>query len=256
MNLNKKMRKLNDNLSSSSRSNSNKKIMIKTLNFDKLPKNFNSSNYNANAFLNMTKSKTHRSNNTHLPSSSSKIHSKPCLIKPISSRNKNTITLNLIPKTSNHISNSVNHHTMKQIRPISRNKIHTNLFSNGLYASYNNSSATYKSYKNSYKNYYNHNASLNNVNSFTKISISKSSSRNKNFSNTSTYSMMVNSKDSINITFNSLGKSGKKLYFGNNNSILKNSVGGGKVFNTTVKYNSMSFNKLGGKFKRKHLLKK
>ena len=257
MNLNKKMKKFNENLSSSSRSNSNKKIMIKTLNFDKLPRNFNSSNYNANAFLNVTKSKTHRTNNTHLPSSSSKIHSKPCLIKPISTRNKNTITLNLIPKNTNHYSNSVQHHTMKQIRPISRNKIHTNLFTNGLYASYNNSSATYKSYKNSYKNYYNHNASLNNLNSFTKISISKSSSRNKNVSNTSTYSMNVNSKDSsINITFNSLGKSGKKLYFGNNNSILKNSVGGGKVYNTTVKYNSMSFNKLGARFKRKSLLKK
>ena len=162
MNLNKKMKKFNDNLSSSSRTNSNKKIMIKTLNFDKLPKNFNSTNYNANTFLNVTKSKTHRSNNNHLPSSSSKIHSKPCLIKPISTRNKNTITLNIVPKATNHISNSVHHHTMKQIRPISRNKIQThhnninhNLFSNGLYASYNNSSATYKSYKNSY----NHNAS-------------------------------------------------------------------------------------------------
>ena len=259
MNLNKKMKKFNDNLSSSSRTNSNKKIMIKTLNFDKLPKHFNSTNYNANTFLNVTKSKTHRTNNNHLPSSSSKIHSKPCLIKPISSRNniKNTITLNIIPKTTNHISNSVNHHTMKQIRPISRNnKIHNtnnyNLFSNGLYASYNNSSATYKSNKNAY----NHNASLNNLNSFTKISISKSSSRNKNFSNTSTYSAMINSKDSINITFNNIAKSGKKLYFGNNNSILKNSVNGGNVFNTTVKYNSMSFNKLGGRFKRKSLLKK
>ena len=145
---------------------------------------------------------------------------------------------------------------MKQIRPISRNKIHNHLFSNGLYASYNNSSATYKSYKNSYKNYYNHNASLNNVNSFTKISISKSSSRNKNFSNTSTYSMMVNSKDSINITFNNFAKNGKKLYFGNNNSILKNYVGGGKVFNTTVKYNSMSFNKMGGRLKEKVYFKK
>ena len=159
MNLNKKMRKLNDNLSSSSRSNSNKKIMIKTLNFDKLPRNFNSSNYNANTFLNVTKSKTHRTNNTHLPSSSSKIHSKPCLIKPISTRNKNTITLNLILKNTNHYSN------------ISRNKIHTNLFPNGIYASYNNSSVTYKSYKNLYKNYYNHNASLNNLISFSKISI-------------------------------------------------------------------------------------
>ena len=259
MNLNKKMKKFNDNLSSSSRTNSNKKIMIKTLNFDKLPKNFNSTNYNANTFLNVTKSKTHRSNNNHLPSSSSKIHSKPCLIKPISTRNKNTITLNLVPKVSNHISNSVHHHTMKQIRPISRNKIQTNhnnnkhnLFSNGLYASYNNSSATYKSYKNTF----NHNASsLNNLNSFTKISISKSSSRNKNFTNTSNYSIIVNSRDSINITFNSLGKKGKKLYFGNN-SILKNSINGGNIINTTVKYNSMSFNKLGGRFKRKSLLKK
>ncbi len=259
MNLNKKMKKFNDNLSSSSRTNSNKKIMIKTLNFDKLPKNFNSTNYNANTFLNVTKSKTHRSNNNHLPSSSSKIHSKPCLIKPISTRNKNTITLNIVPKATNHISNSVHHHTMKQIRPISRNKIQThhnninhNLFSNGLYASYNNSSATYKSYKNSY----NHNASsLNNLNSFTKISISKSSSRNKNFTNTSNYSIIVNSKDSINITFNSLGKKGKKLYFGNN-SILKNSINGGNIINTTVKYNSMSFNKFGGRFKRKSLLKK
>ena len=89
MNLNKKMKKFNDNLSSSSRTNSNKKIMIKTLNFDKLPKHFNSTNYNANTFLNVTKSKTHRTNNNHLPSSSSKIHSKPCLIKPISSRNNN-----------------------------------------------------------------------------------------------------------------------------------------------------------------------
>ena len=139
---------------------------------------------------------------------------------------------------------------MKQIRPISRNKIHNHLFSNGLYASYNNSSSTYK---NSYNN---NNASLNNLNSFTKISISKISSRNKNFSNASTYSVMVNSKDSINITFNNFAKSGKKLYFGNNNSILKNYVGGGKVFNTTVKYNSMSFNKMGGRFKRKSLLQK
>ena len=224
--------------------------MIKVLNFDKLPKNFNTSNYNANTFLNVTKSKTHRLNNNHLPSSSSKIHSKPCLIKPISTRNKNTITLNIIPKTISHISNSVQHHTMKQIRPISRNKIHNHLFSNGLYASYNNSSSTYK---NSYNN---NNASLNNLNSFTKISISKISSRNKNFSNASTYSVMVNSKDSINITFNNFAKSGKKLYFGNNNSILKNYVGGGKVFNTTVKYNSMSFNKMGGRLKEKVYFKK
>ena len=97
---------------------------------------------------------------------------------------------------------------------------------------------------------------MNNLNSFSKISISKISSRNKNFSNASTYSVMVNSKDSINITFNNFAKSGKKLYFGNNNSILKNYVGGGKVFNTTVKYNSMSFNKMGGRFKRKSLLQK
>ncbi len=82
------MKKSIENLSSSTRTNSNKKLMIKTLNFDKLPKNFNTSNYNANTFLNVTKSKTHRLNNNHLPSSSSKIHSKPCLIKPISTRNK------------------------------------------------------------------------------------------------------------------------------------------------------------------------
>ena len=52
------MKKSIENLSSSTRTNSNKKLMIKTLNFDKLPKNFNTSNYNANTFLNVTKSKT------------------------------------------------------------------------------------------------------------------------------------------------------------------------------------------------------
>ncbi len=97
---------------------------------------------------------------------------------------------------------------------------------------------------------------MNNLNSFSKISISKISSRNKNFSNASTYSVMVNSKDSINITFNNFAKNGKKFYFGNNNSILKNYVGGRKVFNTTVKYNSMSFNKMGGRLKEKVYFKK
>ena len=46
--------------------NSNKKIITKTLNLDKLFKTFNTLNYNVNIFLNVTQSKIYRLNNNHL----------------------------------------------------------------------------------------------------------------------------------------------------------------------------------------------
>ena len=46
--------------------NSNKKIITKTLNLDKLFITFNTLNYNVNIFLNVTQSKIYRLNNNHL----------------------------------------------------------------------------------------------------------------------------------------------------------------------------------------------
>ena len=317
----------------SSRSNSKapnslgKKILIKTLNFEKLPKNL----YNQNTFLNITKSKTNRNNNNinninnnNIINNSSKrfsvvsgrnFHhnflnknlnsSKPYFMKPITSRNNNnhnstnnatktkisnnssiinsgnvnkTITLNIIPKTTSHLLSNPHHSgppNSNSIKPISRNKIKKNIFSNNLYTSYNNSSSTYRSFN---KN----NNSLQNLNLWTKISISKSSSRNKtkkiaNFNNSSIYSILVNSKDSNNITINNnLGKSQRKIFFGNsiknstifnstsnnNNNINFNLNNNNNIFvnnnlsNNTFNKNNYSFNNLGGKFKRKNLLKK
>ena len=130
-----------------------KKISIKALDFEKLPRKFSGSNYMGNAFLNITRSSSNRGPKDNLTSSLTKNKGKILFAKPLTSRsrNENAIKLNVIPKTTAtiinitqgqkmHNSHQSNNNTNKPQKPLNK------LFTHSLYVSYNNSSSTYKTF--------------------------------------------------------------------------------------------------------------
>ncbi len=207
-----------------------KKISIKALDFEKLPRKFSGSNYMGNAFLNITRSSSNRGPKDNLTSSLTKNKGKILFAKPLTSRsrNENAIKLNVIPKTTAtiinitqgqkmHNSHQSNNNTNKPQKPLNK------LFTHSLYVSYNNSSSTYKTF--------NSNAPANfsgNQKSNTKVD-SKSSSRNQsknsnnNIINNSTFSsQFANNKDSANITSSTIDKMKKISNMSNNKINNKN----------------------------------
>ena len=89
------MRKKN-NINFTSRLAVAKKISIKALDFEKLPRKFNGANYIGNAFLNITRSSSNRGGKDNLTSSLTKNKGKMLFAKPLTSRsrNENAIKLN------------------------------------------------------------------------------------------------------------------------------------------------------------------
>ena len=116
-----------------------KKISIKSLDFNKLPKIFNGTTYAGNAFLNVTKSPSTRKNENKM-SSVPKDKGKTFYAKSLTSRNKNNnaVRLNVMPKST---SSALNIASGQSSRPQSKEKKFNKLFTRSLYISYNNSSS-------------------------------------------------------------------------------------------------------------------
>ena len=203
-----------------------RKISIKALDFEKLPKKLVGSNYKANTFLNITRSSSNLCIEG-LPSSLSKQNKKTYFVKPMTSRsrNDNAIRLNEIPKTS-----YINVTPVQKMKQLTRNKNLNNIFTQSIYQSYHNnqkSSAKCITFNTNNKN---NNINNNNKNSITnhfgqflnKMSASKGSSRNMSnpnlLLNNNTYSLKIRNKDNINSTIgsNNIHK------FSNNNTNLSN----------------------------------
>ena len=209
-----------------------KKISIKALDFEKLPRKFSGSNYLGNAFLNITRSSSNRGPKDNLTSSLTKNKGKILFAKPLTSRsrNENAIKLNVIPKTTATIINITQGQKMHNSHQINNNnkpqKPLNKLFTNSLYVSYNNSSSTYKTFNsNAPPNFGGGNQKS--INMSNKVD-SKSSSRNQsknsnnNIINNSTFSsQFINSKDSANITNSTIEKIKK----------ISNNMGNSKISN-------------------------
>ena len=243
-----------------------KKISIKALDFEKLPRKFSGMNYAGNTFLNITRSSSNRGGKDNLTSSLSKQKGKIFFAKPLTSRsrNENAIKLNVIPKTTATVINI----TPGQKAPPVFNK----LFTHSLYVSYNNSSSTYKTFNtnNQQKTIGGTQKTLSILN---KMGESKGNSRNQskgnNLVNNSTFSVFLNSKDSMNITSGTIEKI-KKIATGKNgkenvsltkstlNDHNNNSNSNSKGFKNTIKHfsngnlSSLSHKKLGIKVKKKN----
>ena len=213
-----------------------KKISIKALDFAKLPKKFTVSNYSNNAFLNLTKSFSSR-----VPKEKATLNNKPkvtsCFMKPITSRNKNQTAIKLNGQNT-EITRNNSKKTASKMKVFS--KPFSKVFTQSLYVSYNNSSSTYRNTNKQSEI----NGGKKTFNVFSQISMSKSSSRNNShrngFINSSTCSMCINSKDSINVnkTGRTIDKGTNKKVF-SNNSILKSSMCNhfsNKLFNNTLKH--------------------
>ena len=204
-----------------------KKISIKALDFEKLPRKFSGTHYIGNAFLNITRSSSNRGGKDNLTSSLTKNKGKILFAKPLTSRsrNENAVKLNVIPKTTATIINITqgqkmhNSHQMnnKQQKPLNK------LFSHSLYVSYNNSSSNYKNFNsNAMHNMGNNQKSVNGLNKMDSKSNSRNQSKNSNNNliNNSTFSSnFVNSKDSSNITNSTIEKIKKFTNMGINNKI-------------------------------------
>ena len=205
-----------------------KKISIKALDFEKLPRKFSGTNYIGNAFLNITRSSSNRGGKDNLTSSLTKNKGKILFAKPLTSRsrNENAIKLNVIPKTTATIINITQGQKMhnshqgsnKQQKPLNK------LFTHSLYVSYNNnSSSNYKNFNtNAVHNIGNNQKSANGLNKMDSKSNSRNQSKNSNNNliNNSTFSSnFVNSKDSVNITNGTIEKIKKFTNMGINNKI-------------------------------------
>ena len=248
-----------------------KKISIKALDFEKLPRKFSGINYAGNTFLNITRSSSNRGGKDNLTSSLSKQKGKIFFAKPLTSRsrNENAIKLNVIPKTTATV---INITPGQKAHPINKPKPFNKLFTHSLYVSYNNSSSTYKTF-----NTNNQQQTIGGTQKILSISNkmgdSKSNSRNQskvnNLVNNSTFSVFMNSKDSMNITSGTIEKIKKISNLGpgkgvENASLVKstlsnhnNSNSNSKGFKNTVKHfsngnlSSLSHKKLGIKVKKK-----
>ena len=252
-----------------------KKISIKALDFEKLPRKFSGINYAGNTFLNITRSSSNRGGKDNLTSSLSKQKGKVFFGKPLTSRsrNENAIKLNVIPKTTATV---INITPGQKAHPINKPKPFNTLFTHSLYASYNNSSSTCKTFNtnNQQKTIGGTQKTLSLLN---KMGEQKSNSRNQskgnNLVNNSTFSVFMNSKDSMNITSGTIEKIKKVSNYGvvgpgktgENSSLTKstlsnynnNSNSNSKGFKNTVKHfsngnlGSLSHKKLGIKVKKK-----
>ncbi len=111
-----------------------RKITIKALDFEQLPKKYVGSNSKVSTFLNMTRS-TSDQNIECIPSSLSKENKKTNHIKPMTSRNRNTdaIKINEMRKTS-----YINITPEQQLKQISRNRPLNNYITQSIFQSYNN----------------------------------------------------------------------------------------------------------------------
>ena len=221
-----------------------KKISIKALDFEKLPRKFSGSNYLGNAFLNITRSSSNRGPKDNLTSSLTKNKGKILFAKPLTSRsrNENAIKLNVIPKTTATIINITQGQKMHNSHQINNNnkpqKPLNKLFTNSLYVSYNNSSSTYYTFNsNAPPNFGGGNQKS--INMSNKVD-SKSSSRNQsknsnnNIINNSTFSsQFINSKDSANITNSTIEKIKK----------ISNNMGNSKISNKNSLNENISMTK-------------
>ena len=267
-----------------------RKISIKALDFEKLPKKLVGSNFKANTFLNITRSSSNLCIDG-LPSSLGKQNKKTYFVKPMTSRsrNDNAIKLNEIPKTS-----YINVTPVQKMKQLSRNNNLNNLFTQSIYQSYNNShKSSAKCITFNTNNGPNNNNNINNNNNninnqfgqfLNKMASNKGSSRNMSnpniLVNHSTYSLKIKNKDSINAT------GGSNIYnkFSNNNSNINNisnsnyfsqdrinanknsapknllingykSNSNGKNFRGTISnFGSLSYKKFGIKVRKKKLL--
>ena len=109
-----------------------KKISIKALDFEKLPRKFSGINYAGNTFLNITRSSSNRGGKDNLTSSLSKQKGKIFFAKPLTSRsrNENAIKLNVIPKTTATV---INITPGQKNHPINKPKPFNKLFTHSLY---------------------------------------------------------------------------------------------------------------------------
>ena len=182
-----------------------KKISIKALDFEKLPRKFIGPNYMGNAFLNITRSSSNRGGKDNLTSSLTKNKGKILFAKPLTSRsrNENAIKLNVIPKTTATIINITqgqkinNSHQMnnnnKQQKPINK------LFTHSLYVSYNNSSSNYKNLNNNNNSQHHNNNFGNNPKSINVLNKMESKSNSRNQSKNSNNNLVNNSTFSSNL---------------------------------------------------------
>ena len=188
-----------------------RKISIKALDFEKLPKKIVGSK--ANTFLNITRSSSNLCIDG-LPSSLGKQNKKTYFVKPMTSRsrNDNAIKLNEIPKTS-----YINVTPVQKMKQLSRNKNINSIFTHSIYNSYHNnhqSSAkciTFNTHnKQINNNNYNHNK--NNITNhlgqlLNKMPSNKGSSRNMSnpnlLLNNNTYNLKIKKKENANSTISS-----------------------------------------------------
>ena len=256
-----------------------RKISIKALDFEKLPKKLMGSNFKANTFLNITRSSSNLGID-NLPSSLGRQNKKTYFVKPMTSRsrNDNAIKLNDIPKTA-----YINVTPVQKMKQLTHNKNINNIFTQNIYQSFNNNSnkssskcITFNQLQNS-----NNNNQFGQLNILNKMASSKISSRNMSnpniLVNSSTYNLKIKNKDSINATGGSnilhkfshnninISKSNYGSHDfpnGNKNSAPKNllingykSISNGKNFRGTISnFGSLSYKKFGIKVKKKKLL--
>ena len=226
-----------------------KKISIKALDFEKLPRKFSGINYAGNTFLNITRSSSNRGGKDNLTSSLSKQKGKIFFAKPLTSRsrNENAIKLNVIPKTTATV---INITPGQKAHPINKPKPFNKLFTHSLYVSYNNSSSTYKTFNTN--NQQTIGGTQKTLSILNKMGESKSNSRNQskvnNLVNNSTFSVFMNSKDSMNITSGTIEKI-KKI---SNMAAVKNNENISLTKSTLSNHNNSSSNSKGFKNTIKH----
>ena len=210
-----------------------KKISIKALDFEKLPRKFSGSNYMGNAFLNITRSSSNRGPKDNLTSSLTKNKGKILFAKPLTSRsrNENAIKLNVIPKTTATIINITQGQKMHNSHQVNNNKPQkplNKLFTHSLYVSYNNSSSTYKTFNsNAPANFGGSQKSNNKVDSksSSRNQSKNSNNNNNNIINNSTFSsQFANNKDNDNIASGTIEKIKKMSNMGNNKINGKSSI--------------------------------
>ena len=191
-----------------------KRISIKALDFEKLPKKFMSSNFKENTFFNITKSSSNLGID-NMQSSLRKQNKNTYYVKPLTSRsrNDNVIKLNDIPKTS-----YINVTPVQKMKQLSRNKNINNLFTQSIYQSY---------YKSNNINNINNNRSSAKCLTFNTNQLQ--SSNNKNTINTNNYN------SNYFVQFNLLNK------MSSNNGSSKN------LINSNIIVNNSTYN-----FKRKN----
>ena len=258
-----------------------RKISIKALDFEKLPKKLVNSNFKTNTFLNITRSSSNLFID-NLPSSLGKQNKKTYFVKPMTSRsrNDNAIKLNEIPKTA-----YINVTPVQKMKQLTRNQNLNNLFTQNIYQSFNNNSQ--KSSGKCITFNTNQLQNRNNINKFGNLNILNKMNSNKNTSrnmsnpnilvNNSTYNLKIRNKDSINaisvhnlfhkfsnnnININHINKSNYgsqdhangKPFASKNLSIngYKSSSNGKNFRGTISNFGSLSYKKFGIKVRKKN----